>query len=63
MSGRPRWEQASRYYTQSLGAPASIYNSSAAEGDGFDDVTARSRWTAWEHPTGEDAVFVSSPDR
>src|SRR5690606_16913424 len=38
-------------YTQFNGAPASIYNSG--------DVGARSRWAAWEHPVGEDALYLS----
>jgi len=56
-SGRPRWEEASRYYAKYLGAPPSVYHPSTS--DGLDDVTARPRYAEWESPAGEDAVFIS----
>jgi N-acetylmuramoyl-L-alanine amidase len=57
-SGRPRYEEASRYWAQFEGAPASVYNPHPG-GDNLDDVTARPRYAEWEHPAGEDALFVS----
>jgi N-acetylmuramoyl-L-alanine amidase len=56
-SGRPRWEECSRYAIQSNGAPESVWNSSSD--DHSDDVTARSRYAAWQNEPGEDAVYVS----
>lgn len=56
-SGRPMYESAARYYTQWNGAPASVWN--ALDPDGDDDVVSRSRFTAWEHEDGEDAVYVA----
>ena len=57
-SNRPRYEEASRYWAQFEGAPASVYNPNLG-GDNLDDVTARPRYAEWEHPTGEDALFIS----
>jgi len=57
LSNRPRWEECSRYYCQYLGAPSTVYDYSTT--DNNDDVSARSRCAAWDHETGEDAVFVS----
>ena len=56
-SGRPRWEEGANLYTQYNGAPTAVYDPSVS-GIGS-DVAARSRWAAWEHPTGEDAIFFS----
>ncbi|MFQ5859760.1 MAG: fibronectin type III domain-containing protein, partial [Anaerolineae bacterium] len=56
-SGRPRWEEAARYWVKFQGAPSSVYHPSI--NDRFDDVTARSRYAEWEKPEGEDAIFVS----
>ncbi|MEN9785797.1 MAG: hypothetical protein RLZZ299_1061 [Pseudomonadota bacterium] len=56
-TGRPRWEDAGVLSTQFLGAPASVYDP-YDEGNGS-DPSSRSRWAAWEHPDGEDAVYVS----
>jgi hypothetical protein len=67
-SGKPRWEEASRYWAKYQGAPPDIYNPSyctAASGyrpgqkDFCDDVTVRPRYAEWEHPSDEDAVYVS----
>lgn len=66
-SGRPRWEEASRYWAKYQGAPPSVYDpvqepcSSYGESDGCDDVTARPRYAEWETSSnpGEDAVYVS----
>jgi hypothetical protein len=57
LSGRPRWEEGANLATQYNGAPTSVYDP-AVNGIGS-DVAARSRWAAWEHPTGEDAIFFS----
>ncbi len=51
LTGRPRWEEGAQLYTQFNGAPTSVYNAG--------DVSARSRWAAWEHPAGEDALYLS----
>ena len=50
---RPRWESAALYYTQYNGAPTSIYGTSSS------DPASRSKWAAWEHPSTEDAVYLS----
>ena len=57
-SNRPRWEEGAIQYTQFNGAPSSVYD---PYGDGWNgsDPPARSRWAAWEHPTGEDAIYLS----
>ena len=56
-SGRPRWEECARYHAQYSGAPPTVWDPSTA--DNKDDVTTRSRFSAWHHEQGEDAVFVS----
>lgn len=56
-SGRPRWEENCRYHAQFQGAPKGVYDASGS--DGNDDVGCRSRYSAWQHEEGEDAVFVS----
>ncbi len=58
---RPRWEGGAIQYTQYNGAPPSIYDpyGDGTSDDGGSDPTARSRWAAWEHPAGEDAVYLS----
>ena len=57
LTGRPRWEESAILYTQFNGAPSSVYDP-YSDGDGS-DPSSRSRWAAWEHPTGEDAVYLS----
>jgi len=58
---RPRWETGAIQYTQYNGAPSSTYDPSGdgTSGDGGSDPSARSRWAAWEHPAGEDAIYLS----
>lgn len=56
-SGRPRWEENCRYAAQFNGAPSTVYDASGTDGE--DDVGARSRYAAWQHEAGEDAVYVS----
>jgi hypothetical protein len=67
-SGKPRWEEASRYWAKYQGAPSDVYDPSycAANSDYLpgqkdfcDDVTVRPRYAEWEHPSDEDAVYVS----
>ncbi len=54
---RPRWESAAYLHTQYNGAPTSVYDF-YSDGNGS-DPGSRSRWARWEHPEGEDAVYVS----
>jgi hypothetical protein len=56
-NGRPLAEQCARYYTQWNGAPPSVF--AAFDDDATSDVGARSRFAAWEHEDGEDAVYVA----
>jgi MYXO-CTERM domain-containing protein len=57
ITGRPRFEEGAILHAQYNGAPTSVYDP-YSDGDGS-DPSARSRWAAWEHPSGEDAVFLS----
>ena len=57
LSGRPRFEEAAVQAVQYNGAPTSIYDP-YLDGNGSDPAV-RSRWAAWEHPTGEDALYLS----
>jgi len=57
VSGRPRWESSAVFYNQYNGAPTSVYDP-WNDGDGSDPST-RSMWADWEHPSGEDAVYLS----
>jgi N-acetylmuramoyl-L-alanine amidase len=54
---RPLYEQAARYYTQWSGAPSSVFAWLADEVNS--DVSTRSRFAAWEHEPGEDAVYLA----
>jgi len=56
-SGKPRWQENCRYSAEFNGAPETVYD--ARDADGADDVVARSRYAAWQHEAGEDAVYVS----
>ena len=67
-SGKPRWEEASRYWAKYQGAPPDVYaplycaanpDYRPGQKDLCDDVTVRPRYAEWEHPSDEDAVFVS----
>lgn len=52
LSGRPRWEEGARTFTQFMGAANAVY----AGGD----VSARSKFAAWEHVDGvEDSAYLS----
>jgi hypothetical protein len=55
---RPRWEEGAVGYTQYNGAPPSVYDP-YGDGTNGSDPPARSRWADWEHPRGEDAVYLS----
>lgn len=57
-SGRPRFEECSRYATEFDGAPASVYDY-LTSGDFNDDVDSRSRMAAYVHETGEDSLYLS----
>ena len=57
ISGRPRFEESARYHAQFSGAPASVYD--VSDTDHNDDVSTRSRFAAWVHEPGEDAVYVA----
>ncbi len=50
-SSHPRWEEGARPWVQFMGAPSSVYTGG--------DVTARSRFAAWEHYAVEDSVYLS----
>ncbi len=56
-SGRPAFEDGARYAAQWNGAPSTVWDYAAE--DGNDDVGTRSRFAAWEHEAGEDAVYVA----
>lgn len=56
-SGRPAYEDGARYAAQWNGAPASVWDYTTT--DGNDDVGSRSRFAAWDHEDGEDAVYVA----
>ena len=58
VTDRPRWEEAAIHGTQYNGAPASVYDPYNDDNDGS-DPPSRSRWADWEHPSGEDAVYLS----
>jgi len=57
VSGRPRFEECARYHAQWSGAPPSVYHYTSTDHD--DDVGTRSRFTAWDHEDGEDAVYFA----
>ncbi|MCC6670861.1 MAG: N-acetylmuramoyl-L-alanine amidase [Planctomycetes bacterium] len=52
-SGRPRWQEAARYWTQYVGAPSSVYVRGTGSDDG-DDVTCRPAYAEWQ---GADAYL------
>ncbi len=63
-SGRPRWEEAARYWAKYQGAPPSVYDpfqcsTYSACGDLIDDVTARPRYAEWEREPFDDPVYFS----
>lgn len=57
LSGMPAWQEGAIQYTQYNGAPTSVYDP-FGDGNGS-DPTSRSKWADWEHPNGEDAVYLS----
>ncbi|MFT7582860.1 MAG: hypothetical protein ACI9MR_004544, partial [Myxococcota bacterium] len=57
VSGRPRFEECSRYSAQFNGAPTTVYNRSGT--DRSDDVGTRPRYAAWQNESGEDSVYVA----
>ncbi|GBD08039.1 hypothetical protein HRbin22_00268 [Candidatus Thermoflexus japonica] len=63
-SGRPRWEEAARYWAKYQGAPPSVYDpfqcsTYSSCGDWIDDVTARPRYVEWEREPFDDPVYFS----
>jgi hypothetical protein len=56
-SARPAFEDGARYAAQWNGAPSTVWDYAAE--DGNDDVGTRSRFSAWDHEPGEDAVYVA----
>jgi len=56
-NGRPMFENNARYNAQLSGAPSTVYDYSST--DGNDDVGTRSRFSAWDHEDGEDAVYIA----
>jgi hypothetical protein len=60
-SQRPRYEESARYQAQFAGAPLNVFapNSNLSTSDRNNDVGTRSRWAAWMHEPGEEAVYVA----
>lgn len=58
---RPRFEESSRYHAQWAGAPMSVWapSSNTPDADRTNDISTRSRFTAWVHEPGEDAIYVA----
>lgn len=61
VSGRPRFEESARYQAQWAGAPTSVWapSSNTPSDDRTNDVGTRSRFAAWAHDPGEDAVYIA----
>lgn len=60
VSGRPRYEESARYGAQFMGAPyTSVIDPNNDHVDRTDDVRCRSRFAAWHHESGEDAIYVA----
>ncbi|MHB8874981.1 MAG: golvesin C-terminal-like domain-containing protein [Myxococcaceae bacterium] len=57
VSGRPRFEESCRPYAQFAGAPASVFAPTGV--DRNDDISCRSKFSAWAHEPGEDAVYIA----
>jgi hypothetical protein len=47
-----------RAYAQFAGAPASVFAYYGGSAPGAEDLVARPRFAAWDHPGGEDAVYL-----
>jgi N-acetylmuramoyl-L-alanine amidase/Fibronectin type III domain/Sporulation and spore germination len=65
-SGKPRWEEAARYWAKYQGAPPAVYAPPGCVdyyGPGTteqcQDVTARPRYAEWERETVQDSVYLS----
>jgi N-acetylmuramoyl-L-alanine amidase len=59
-SGKPRWEEAARYWAALQNAPLGVVDAYTTGTDANDDVVARPRYADWENEgTGDDAVYVS----
>jgi N-acetylmuramoyl-L-alanine amidase len=55
--GRPMYESGARYQAQLMGAPPTVWD--YTDTDANDDVGTRSRFSAWDHEDGEDAVYIA----
>jgi hypothetical protein len=65
-SGKPRWEEAARYWAEYQGAPSDIYAPSychnyyqPGQDELCQDVTVRPRYAEWERESSQDSVYVS----
>jgi hypothetical protein len=65
-SGKPRWEEAARYWAKYQGAPSSVYAPGGCEDyyglgttEECQDVTTRPRYAEWERESSQDSVYLS----
>ena len=65
-SGKPRWEEAARYWAEYQGAPSDIYAPSychnyykPGQDELCQDVTVRPRYAEWERESSQDSVYFS----
>lgn len=65
-SGKPRWEESAVHNVQFLGAPHKKNEATGEEvvyhyleNDRKDDISARSRWAAWENENSDDSLYIS----
>lgn len=65
-SGKPRWEEAARYWAKYQGAPSTVYAPPGCEDyyglgtiEQCQDVTARPRYAEWERESAQDSVYLS----
>lgn len=61
VSGRPRFEESARYHAQFAGAPLDVFapTDNTPGADRTNDIGTRSRFAAWVHEPGEDAIYVA----
>jgi N-acetylmuramoyl-L-alanine amidase len=62
-SGRPKWQEAARYYIKSLGVPASVWNTSASTSTNDqldDDIRSRPLYANWVDANGNNADILIS---
>lgn len=65
-SGKPRWEEAARYWAKYQGAPPAVYAPpgcvdyyGVGTTEQCQDVTARPRYAEWERESAQDSVYLS----